>query len=129
MQILCGYQHEACIYFLLRSISVKYSFHQYFFALLDGSETGRRIALETDVTEVGSEWGGLQLAGLRPRHCVIASTEGIVTLTPSSRDADIYVNGQRIYETTILQHGAVIRFGRTHYFRFSHRAGQPFSER
>ncbi|CAG7837489.1 unnamed protein product [Allacma fusca] len=96
--------------------------------LPDGSETGRRIALETEVTEVGSDWGGLQLAGLRPRHCVIANTEGIVTVTPSSRDADIYVNGQRIYETTLLQHGTIIRFGRTHYFRFAQR-GRPFSER
>jgi len=99
--------------------------------ILDGTEAGRRIALENDVTEVGNEWGGLQLAGLRPRHCVIASTEGIVTVTPSSRDADIYVNGQRIYETTILQHGAIIRFGRTYYFRFAQR-GSPtghFSER
>ncbi|XP_021958494.1 afadin isoform X3 [Folsomia candida] len=102
--------------------------------LPDGSETGRRITLESDVTEVGSEWwGGLQLAGLRPRHCVIANTEGIVTLTPSSRDSDIYVNGQRIYETTMLQHGAIIRFGRTHYFRFSQRnsptGNRTFNER
>jgi afadin len=101
--------------------------------LTDGSETGRRIALESDVTEVGSEWGGLQLAGLRPRHCVIACTEGIVTLTPSSRDSDVHVNGQRIYETTMLQHGAIIRFGLTHYFRFSQRtganSGQSFHER
>lgn len=125
---MCDEQHDTYIYFTA-VICFKIDFINDFFAFLDGSETGRRIALETDVTEVGSEWGGLQLAGLRPRHCVIASTEGIVTLTPSSRDADIYVNGQRIYETTILQHGAVIRFGRTHYFRFSHRAGQPFSER
>lgn len=105
-----------------------------FLLLSDGSETGRRIPLESDVTEVGSEWGGLQLSGLRPRHCVIANTEGLVTITPSSRDSDIYVNGQRIYETTMLQHGAIIRFGRTHYFRFSQRSsptsvGRTFNER
>ena len=84
--------------------------------------------MENEVTEVGSDWGGLQLAGLRPRHCVIANTEGIVTVTPSSRDADIYVNGQRIYDTTMLQNGTILRFGRTHYFRFAQR-GRPFAER
>lgn len=31
----------------------------------DGSETGRKIPLELDVTEVGSEWGGLHLG----KHC------------------------------------------------------------
>lgn len=67
-------------------------------------------------------------AGLKPRHCVLAYTNGIVTLTPSSRDADVYVNGQRIYETTILHHGTIVRFGRTYYFRFAQR-DRPFSER
>lgn len=79
-----------------------------------------------NVTEVGSERGMspsgqyLQLFGpnVQPRHCVIANTEGIVTVTPCSRDAETYVNGQRIYETTILQHGMVVRFGKIHCFRF-----------
>lgn len=39
----------------------------------------------------------------QPRHCVIAHTEGIVTVTPCSREAETFVNGQRIFETTILQ--------------------------
>ena len=63
------------------------------------------------MTEVGSErssqTGGqcLQLAGhnVHPRHCVIAHTEAIVTVTPCGREAETYVNGQRVYETTILQ--------------------------
>ncbi|KAG8238213.1 hypothetical protein J437_LFUL018257, partial [Ladona fulva] len=83
----------------------------------------KRHRLQLNVTEVGSErssqssgvagqnggvGGGsqsLQLFGpnVQPRHCVIAHTEGIVTVTPCSRDAETYVNGQRIYETTILQ--------------------------
>ncbi|XP_069950170.1 afadin-like isoform X2 [Cherax quadricarinatus] len=95
----------------------------------DGSElggTGRQHQLHLNVTEVGTDrsthTGGqsLQLFGsnIQPRHCVIAHTEGIVTVTPCSRDADTFVNGQRIYETTILQHGCFVRFGRIHNFRF-----------
>ncbi|XP_064119652.1 afadin-like isoform X5 [Macrobrachium nipponense] len=95
----------------------------------DGNELGgygRQHQLHLNVTEVGTDrsthTGGqsLQLFGpnIQPRHCVIAHTEGIVTVTPCSRDADTFVNGQRIYETTILQHGCVVRFGRIHNFRF-----------
>ncbi|XP_071440496.1 uncharacterized protein [Hetaerina americana] len=103
----------------------------------DGSDMVNGIPkkhrLQLNVTEVGSEercsggvpglGGGsqsLQLFGpnVQPRHCVVAHTEGIVTVTPCSRDAETYVNGQRIYETTILQNGAVVKFGRIHNFRF-----------
>ena len=57
--------------------------------------------------------------GIHPRHCVLAHTEGMVTLTPCSPQAETYVNGQRLSETTLLQHGCVIRFGRNAYqFRF-----------
>ncbi|KAK4288929.1 hypothetical protein Pmani_038074 [Petrolisthes manimaculis] len=89
--------------------------------------TGRQHQLHLNVTEVGTDrssahTGGqsLQLFGpnIQPRHCVIAHTEGIVTVTPSFRDAHTFVNGQRIYETTILQHGCIVRFGRIHNFRF-----------
>ncbi|XP_047497776.1 afadin-like [Penaeus chinensis] len=88
--------------------------------------TGRQHQLHLNVTEVGTDrsahTGGqsLQLFGpnIQARHCVIAHTEGIVTVTPCSRDADTFVNGQRIYETTILQHGCIVRFGRIHNFRF-----------
>jgi len=57
--------------------------------------------------------GGVQLAGLLPRHCVIAHTEGVVTVTPCSPHAEVVVNNQRAVETTILQHGATLRFGRS----------------
>ncbi|XP_037079285.1 LOW QUALITY PROTEIN: afadin-like [Pollicipes pollicipes] len=86
----------------------------------------RRLSLHLNVTEVGSERSPqaagqcLQLTGhnVHPRHCVIAHTEGIVTVTPCGREAEIYVNGQRVYETTILQHGSVVQFGRVYKFRF-----------
>ncbi|XP_023710210.1 uncharacterized protein LOC111865986 isoform X4 [Cryptotermes secundus] len=96
--------------------------------------TPKRHRLHPNVTEVGSERPintagsqqhghqsqSLQLFGpnVQPRHCVIAHTEGIVTVTPCSGNAETYVNGQRIYETTILQNGAIVKFGRIHNFRF-----------
>lgn len=51
---------------------------------------------------------------------MLASTEGMVTLTPCSPQAETYVNGQRLAETTLLQAGCVVRFGRnpSHQFRF-----------
>ncbi|XP_016772689.2 putative uncharacterized protein DDB_G0282133 isoform X9 [Apis mellifera] len=99
----------------------------------DGSEipngAGVRHRLQPNVTEVGSERPigpqavqaqTLTLTGptVMPRHCVIAFTENIVTLTPCSRDAYTYVNNQRIHQTTILQNGAIVKFGRLHTFKF-----------
>ncbi|XP_059470521.1 afadin isoform X2 [Neocloeon triangulifer] len=81
----------------------------------------QRHALLYDVTEAGSEQGlGMQVFGadVQPRHCVFASSGGLVTVTPCSREAETYVNEQRIWETTILQHGCTVRLGRHHLFRF-----------
>ncbi|XP_052123396.1 afadin [Frankliniella occidentalis] len=94
------------------------------------SASPQRHKLQLNVTEVGSERpvNGHQAAQsqcltlhgphVMPRHCVVAHTEGIVTVTPCSRDAETYVNGIRIYETTILQNGSTVKFGRLHNFRF-----------
>ena len=83
------------------------------------SASPQRHRLQLNVTEIGSERpvNGHQSAQAQcltlhgphvmPRHCVVAHTEGIVTVTPCSRDAETYVNGVRIYETTILQVGAL----------------------
>ncbi|KAH9504709.1 hypothetical protein Btru_062619, partial [Bulinus truncatus] len=62
----------------------------------------------------------LQLSGpdIRPRHCVIAHTEGIVTVTPNSHDAETYVEKQRIFETTMLKHGMTVQFGKDKVYRF-----------
>ncbi|XP_022089801.1 afadin-like isoform X2 [Acanthaster planci] len=86
----------------------------------------KRCRLQENVTEVGSEQvvsntgQYLQLfsLGIQPRHCVVANMEGVVTVTPTSPESETYVNGHRIYETTMLQHGAVVRFGRQACFRF-----------
>lgn len=97
----------------------------------------RRHFLYQNVTEIGSEVsntanalgsmsGGkpmgrnsMQLFGpnIQPRHCVV-HTNGIITVTPCSREAETFVNGTRIYETTILKHGMLVRFGKLHTFRF-----------
>ena len=101
----------------------------------DGSEINhahqnvmpQRFRLSPNVTEVGSDpaiQSGQSLLlppaqFLHPRHCVITYTDGIVTVTPIHREAETYINNQRIYETTILGHGSVLRFGRPgHCFRF-----------
>lgn len=55
---------------------------------------------------------------LEPHHAVIANIEGVVTVTPNSQVAECYVEGKRITETTVLQHGKVVRFGHHHAFRF-----------
>lgn len=65
----------------------------------------------------------LQGPGIHPRHCVIAHTEGVVTVTPSHQEAEIFVENNRIFDTTILQHGSLVRFGRHHAFRFVEPAG------
>ena len=60
----------------------------------------------------------LRAPDIYPHHCVLAHQVGIVTITPSNVDAETYVNNQRVTETTELQHGAVVRFGRHELFRF-----------
>ena len=90
----------------------------------------QRFILSQNVTEVGSDPSLAQHGGghalyipptpfTHPRHCVIANTEpGVVTVTPNHPEAETYVNGQRIVETTILSHGCTVRFGRNHVFRY-----------
>ena len=62
----------------------------------------------------------IQMIGptILPHHAVIANIEGVVTVTPTSEEAECYVEGMRIHETTVLQHGKVVRFGHHHAFRF-----------
>lgn len=86
----------------------------------------RMHRLQMNATEVGSEKtfasGGnylhLHAPHILPRHCVITNMDGRVSVTPSSGDAEVLVNGKRIYETTQLQHGDVVKIGRLHTFKF-----------
>ena len=96
---------------------------------VDGSDVHARLPqrfrLLQNVTEVGSDPAHAHALVLpatpfiHPRHCVVAHTEpGVVTVTPAHQEAETYVNGQRIVETTFLSHGCTVRFGRNHVFRF-----------
>ena len=101
---------------------------------VDGSDIHSRLPqrfiLSQNVTEVGSDINLAAHSGghalvlppspyIHPRHCVVAHTEpGVVTVTPSHPEAETYVNGQRIVETTFLNQGCSVCFGRNHMFRF-----------
>ncbi len=39
-------------------------------------------------------------------------------MPPGHRDADTFVDNKRIFETTIVQSGNVLRFGQTSVFKF-----------
>jgi afadin len=94
----------------------------------DGSEPHKalRHPIPPNVTEIGSEKNipsgsqFIRLPGpdIQPRHCIITHYEGVVTLTPSNPGCATFVNNHPIMETTMLQHGMVVRFGRMHMFRF-----------
>ncbi|PIC50367.1 hypothetical protein B9Z55_001291 [Caenorhabditis nigoni] len=94
----------------------------------DGQLSTHRISLHEGVTEVGSDsemsnfsQHNIYLDGhdIRGRHAAIAFMEGVVTLTPSTRDAYIEVNGQQLMQTEILREGDTIRIGADHLFKFS----------
>uniref|UniRef100_A0AAZ3SJ52 Afadin n=1 Tax=Oncorhynchus tshawytscha TaxID=74940 RepID=A0AAZ3SJ52_ONCTS len=61
---------------------------------------------------------GLFGPGILPHHCKLMHTEGLVTVTPHSLEAETYVDGQRVTETTVLRSGATLQFGASHVFKF-----------
>jgi len=91
----------------------------------------RRFVVLPNVTEVGTD-PALQRSGggqclllppspdVAPRHCVLAHTDGgVVTVTPCHREAEVFVDQRRVFETSIVQHGSLVRFGRNgKTFRF-----------
>ncbi|XP_065191038.1 kinesin-like protein unc-104 isoform X1 [Sycon ciliatum] len=62
----------------------------------------------------------IQLSGLniQDEHCVMENTAGEIQITP--KDGTVYVNGQIIHESTVLNTGARIILGANHVFRFNH---------
>ncbi|XP_020826042.1 afadin isoform X16 [Phascolarctos cinereus] len=99
-----------------------YSYHTY----EDGSDSRDKpklYRLQLSVTEVGTEKfddNSIQLfgPGIQPHHCDLTNMDGVVTVTPRSIDAETYVEGQRISETTMLQSGMKVQFGTSHVFKF-----------
>ncbi|XP_045067219.1 afadin isoform X10 [Coregonus clupeaformis] len=89
----------------------------------DSRDKPKLYRLQHSVTEVGSDItddGSIQLfgPGILPHHCNLMHTEGLVTVTPHSLEAETYVDGQRVTETTVLRSGATLQFGASHVFKF-----------
>ncbi|XP_077139323.1 afadin isoform X28 [Ranitomeya variabilis] len=89
----------------------------------DSRDKPKLYRLKLSVTEVGTDKldeNSIQLfgPGIQPHHCDLTNMDGIVTVTPRSVDADTYVDGQRISETTMLHSGVKVQFGSTHVFKF-----------
>ncbi|XP_069091028.1 afadin isoform X10 [Pleurodeles waltl] len=89
----------------------------------DSRDKPKLYRLQLSVTEVGTEKvdeNTIQLfgPGIQPHHCDLTNMDGVVTVTPRSMDAKIYVDGQRISETTMLQSGVKVQFGSSHIFKF-----------
>ncbi|XP_043076558.1 afadin isoform X14 [Puntigrus tetrazona] len=89
----------------------------------DSRDKPKLYRLQHSVTEVGSdrsEDGNIQLfgPGILPHHCDLMHADGLVTVTPVSLDAETFVDGQRISDTTVLRSGVTVQFGATHVFKF-----------
>uniref|UniRef100_UPI00358E763A afadin isoform X2 n=1 Tax=Myxine glutinosa TaxID=7769 RepID=UPI00358E763A len=89
----------------------------------DSRDKPKVYRLKQNVTEVGSEPKSpqsIQLlgAGVLPQHCVLTNMDGVVTVTPSSIQAETLVDGRRLSETSLLRSGAALRFGNAQIFKF-----------
>ncbi|XP_029705880.1 afadin [Takifugu rubripes] len=89
----------------------------------DSRDKPKLYRLQHSITEVGSdctEDGAIQLLGpgILPHHCNLMHTDGMVTVTPHGPDADTFVDGQRVTETTVLRPGSTLQFGSAHVFKF-----------
>ncbi|XP_078145838.1 afadin isoform X4 [Centroberyx gerrardi] len=89
----------------------------------DSRDKPKLYRLQHSITEVGSdctEDGAIQLLGpgILPHHCNLMHSEGLVTVTPHGPDADTFVDGQRVTETTVLRSGSTLQFGSAHVFKF-----------
>ncbi|XP_070765360.1 kinesin-like protein KIF14 [Enoplosus armatus] len=65
----------------------------------------------------------IQLTGalIADQHCVITNIQGTVSIIPME-NAKTFVNGNLIFESTVLHHGDRVILGGDHYFRFNHPA-------
>uniref|UniRef100_A0A8B9RCC8 Afadin, adherens junction formation factor a n=1 Tax=Astyanax mexicanus TaxID=7994 RepID=A0A8B9RCC8_ASTMX len=89
----------------------------------DSRDKPKLYRLQHSLTEVGSdrsEDGNIQLfgPGILPHHCNLMHADGLVMVTPVSMDAETFVDGQRIQDTTVLRSGMTLQFGAAHVFKF-----------
>ncbi|XP_041420420.1 afadin isoform X20 [Xenopus laevis] len=89
----------------------------------DSRDKPKLYRLQPSVTEVGTEKfqdNSIQLfgPGIQHHHCDLNNMDGVVTVTPRRIDADTYVDGHRISETTMLHSGVKVQFGSSHVFKF-----------
>ncbi|XP_041418227.1 afadin isoform X6 [Xenopus laevis] len=89
----------------------------------DSRDKPKLYRLQPSVTEVGTEKfqdNSIQLfgPGIQLHHCDLNNMDGVVTVTPRSIDADTYVDGHHISETTMLHSGVKVQFGSSHVFKF-----------
>ncbi|XP_051951329.1 afadin-like isoform X12 [Xyrauchen texanus] len=89
----------------------------------DSRDKPKLYRLQHSITEVGSdqsEDGNIQLfgPGILPHHCDLMYEDGLVAVTPVSLDAETFVDGQQISDTTVLRSGVTLQFGATHVFKF-----------
>uniref|UniRef100_A0A8C9V4X7 Afadin n=1 Tax=Scleropages formosus TaxID=113540 RepID=A0A8C9V4X7_SCLFO len=95
-------------------------------SLRDGSDSRDKpklYRLQQSITEVGSDKtddGSIQLfgPGILPHHCDLTHADGLVMVTPCSSDADTFVDGLRVSDTTVLHSGMTLQFGASHVFKF-----------
>ncbi|XP_066553572.1 afadin isoform X4 [Amia ocellicauda] len=89
----------------------------------DSRDKPKLYRLQPSITEVGTEKvdeNSIQLfgPGILPHHCNLMHADGLVTVTPRSYEAETFVDGQRITETTVLRSGMKVQFGGSHVFKF-----------
>lgn len=94
----------------------------------DSNYKPRIIILRTTATEFGSgqrppncngDYKRILGPDVAVRHCIMASIDGYITVTPASEGAaETYIDGQRIYSTVSLQHGDRIRIGSLLTFKY-----------
>ncbi|XP_036405446.1 afadin isoform X3 [Megalops cyprinoides] len=89
----------------------------------DSRDKPKLYRLQHSITEVGSEKtddGSIQLfgPGILPHHCNLMHADGLVTVTPRGYEAETYLDGQRISDTTVLRSGMTLQFGASHVFKF-----------
>ena len=60
----------------------------------------------------------LQAPLIQEEHCLFEGLKSQVSVTPSSSDALVYVNGKRFNCKTLLQHGDRVRLGLNIYLRY-----------